>query len=175
MASFTPFVTLLAEIEDPRRAEGKLYLLPHVVLFAILAIVAGANSYRTIHSFIDVHLARLRDVFGLKWRKAPAYTTIRGILRQLEAVFRRDAAALNVPPRSRADIAWRSTARPYDIASTTFSIGAPRTRSAPLPPMRPRLSLASASARSPAANPSSRFGNQGVRNPGFCNGPPVVN
>ena len=100
MASFTPFITLLAEIEDPRRAEGKLYRLPHVVLFAILAIVAGANSYRTIHSFIDVHLARLRDMFGLKWRRAPAYTTIRGILRQLdaasvEAAFRRHAAALN--------------------------------------------------------------------------------
>ena len=100
MASFTPFVTLLAEIEDPRRAEGKLYRLPHVLLFAILAIVAGANSYRTVHSFIDVHLARLRDAFGVKWQKAPAYTTIRGILRQLdpasvEEAFRRHAAALN--------------------------------------------------------------------------------
>ena len=56
MAPFSSFVDLLTEIEDPRRAEGKLYRLPHVVLFAILAIVAGANSYRTIHSFIDVHL-----------------------------------------------------------------------------------------------------------------------
>ena len=70
------------------------------MLFAILAIVAGANSYRTIHSFIDVHLARLRDAFGVKWRKAPAYATIRGILRQLdpasvEAAFRRHAALLN--------------------------------------------------------------------------------
>ena len=100
MAAFSSFVDLLTEIEDPRRAEGKLYRLPHVVLFAILAIVAGANSYRTIHSFIDVHLARLRDPFGVKWRKAPAYTTIRGILRQLdpasvEAAFRRHAAVLN--------------------------------------------------------------------------------
>ena len=68
MASFSPFVDLLAEIEDPRRAEGKLYRLPQVVLFAILAIVAGANSYRTVHSFIDVHLARLRDVCGLTIR-----------------------------------------------------------------------------------------------------------
>jgi len=100
MGSFTPFVAVLAEIEDPRRAEGKLYRLSHVVLFAILAIVSGADSYRTIHSFIDVHLAQLRNAFGVKWQRAPAYTTIRGILRQLdpssvEAAFRRHAAALN--------------------------------------------------------------------------------
>jgi hypothetical protein len=36
---WTPYLALLAEIEDPRRAEGKLYRLPHVVLFAILAMV----------------------------------------------------------------------------------------------------------------------------------------
>jgi hypothetical protein len=100
MAPFSSFVDLLTEIEDPRRAEGKLYRLPHVVLFAILAMVAGANSCRTIHSFIDVHLARFRDAFGVTWRKAPAYTTIRGILRQLdpasvEAAFRRHAAVLH--------------------------------------------------------------------------------
>jgi hypothetical protein len=67
---------------------------------AILAIVAGASPYRTIQSFIDVHLARLCDAFGAKWRKAPAYTTIRGILRQLdpalvEVVCRLHAAVLN--------------------------------------------------------------------------------
>ena len=100
MPSLTPFLTLLAEIEDPRRAEGKLYRLPHVVLFAILAMVAGANSYRAIHSFIDVHLVRLRDFFVLPWRRAPAYSTIRFILQQLdpasvEQVFRRHAAILH--------------------------------------------------------------------------------
>lgn len=100
MGSFTPFLTLLSEIEDPRRAEGKLYRLPHVVLFAILAMVAGANSYRGIHSFMDVHLVRLREFFGLKWRRAPAYTSIRIILQQLdtasvEQVFRRHAAILH--------------------------------------------------------------------------------
>ena len=100
MESFTPLLALLVEIEDPRRAEGKLYRLPHVILFAILAIVAGANSYRGIHSFLDVHLARLRDFFGLKWSRAPAYTTIRFILQQLDAasvepVFRRHATILH--------------------------------------------------------------------------------
>lgn len=97
---FAPFLILLAEIEDPRRAEGKQYRLPHVVLFAILAMLAGANSYRSIHSFIDVHFTRLRKFFRLKWRHAPAYTTIRNILRQLDAasvegVFRRHAAILH--------------------------------------------------------------------------------
>ena len=110
MAPFSSFVDLLTEIEDPRRAEGKLYRLPHVVLFAILAIVAGANSYRTIHSFIDVHIARLRETFGVKWRKAPAYTTIRGILRQLdpasvEAAFRRHAPRPRYHPGDASEIA----------------------------------------------------------------------
>src|SRR4029079_4766633 len=100
MAPFSPFVDLLTEIEDPRRAEGKVYRLPHLVLFALLGVFDGETPYRTIHSFIYVHLARLRDAFGVKWRKAPAYTTIRGILRQLdpasvEAAFRRHAAVLN--------------------------------------------------------------------------------
>jgi len=40
MGSFTPFVALLAEIEDQDERQGKLYRLPHVVLFAILAIVS---------------------------------------------------------------------------------------------------------------------------------------
>jgi hypothetical protein len=123
MASFTPFVTLLAQIEDPRRAEGKLYRLPHVVLFAILAIVAGANSYRTIHSFIDVHLANLREAFGVTWRKAPAYTTIRGILRQLdpasvEVAFRRHASALHnaatVAGRGHVAIDGKALRRSFD-------------------------------------------------------------
>ena len=86
---FASFLILLAEIEDPRRAEGKQYRLPHVVLFAILAMLAGANSYRSIHSFIDVHFTRLRKFFRLKWSHAPAYTTIRNILRQLDAALGR--------------------------------------------------------------------------------------
>ena len=44
----------------------------------------------------DVHLARLRDAFGVKWRKAPACTTIRGILRQLNPT-----SVESRPPRDR--------------------------------------------------------------------------
>ena len=55
MNSFDRFLSHLGTIPDPRRAEGKLYQLPHVLLFSILAIVTGANSYRGIRTFIKTH------------------------------------------------------------------------------------------------------------------------
>jgi len=89
----------LLDVSDARRAEGKLYKLPHVLLFPILAIVTGCNSCRGIATFIDVHRHKLNSVFGLNWRRAPAHTAIRHILKGLdpiavEAAFRRHAARL---------------------------------------------------------------------------------
>src|SRR5215204_2275038 len=77
----------------------KVYRLPHVLLFSILAIVSGGNSYRSVATFIDVHRQRLNRTFGLTWRPAPAHTSIRNILQgldsgALEAVFRRHAGLL---------------------------------------------------------------------------------
>jgi len=99
VAAFSPLLDVLADVPDPRRAEGKLYQLPHVLLFAILAIVTGSNSYRGIVTFIDVHRHKLNAAFGLKWRRAPAHTAIRYIIqgldpRDVEAAFRRHAALL---------------------------------------------------------------------------------
>lgn len=99
MTTLAPLMGLLEEVPDPRWAEGKLYTLPHVLLFSILAIVTGCNSYRGIVTFIDVHRRSLNAFFGLNWRRAPAHTAIRYILKGLdpkavEAVFRRHAAAL---------------------------------------------------------------------------------
>jgi hypothetical protein len=96
---FAPLLDLLAEIPDPRRAEGKLYELPYVLLFSILAVVTGSNSYRGIVTFIDAHRRRLNAAFGLKWRRAPAHTAVRYILQGLdpatvETAFRRHAALL---------------------------------------------------------------------------------
>src|SRR5271167_5251202 len=99
MAGFGPLLDLLAEVPDPRRAQGKLYRLPHVLLFSILAIVTGCNSSRGIVTFIDVHRRRLNEAFGLTWRRAPAHTAIRYILQGLdpadvENVFRQHASLL---------------------------------------------------------------------------------
>ncbi len=99
MATFAPLLDLLTDVPDPRRGQGQLYKLPYVLLFSILAVVTGCNSYRGIVTFIDVHRHRLNAAFGLKWRRAPAHTAIRYILQGLdpaavEAVFRRHAALL---------------------------------------------------------------------------------
>jgi len=77
-------LSLLADVPDPRRGQGQVYKLPYVLLFSILAIVTGCNSYRGIVTFIDVHRHKLNATFGLKWRRAPAYTAVRYILKRLD-------------------------------------------------------------------------------------------
>ncbi len=99
MSSFDHLLGLLSKIPDPRRAEGKLYKLPHVLLFSILAVVTGGNSFRAIETFIAAHRRELNAAFGLRWKRAPAHTAIRYILQGLdphavEQVFRLHAAAL---------------------------------------------------------------------------------
>jgi hypothetical protein len=91
---------LLAQIPDPRRAEGKLYRLSYVLLFSVMAIVTGANSYRGVKTFMETHRDKLNEAFGLNWKRAPAYTAIRYILNRLdpaavEEVFRQHAAGLD--------------------------------------------------------------------------------
>lgn len=100
MKSFERFLSLLATIPDPRRAEGKLYQLPHILLFSILAVVSGANSYRGICTFIKIHRRKLNKAFKIGWKRPPAHTAIRYILQGLRAtdvekVFREHAANLN--------------------------------------------------------------------------------
>src|SRR3984885_3725365 len=94
-----PLLAMVSEIPDPRRAEGKLYKLPYVLLFSILAVVTGGNSFRSIETFIKVHRRRLNAAFGLRRKRAPAHTAIRYILQGLdpqavEQVFRRHATGL---------------------------------------------------------------------------------
>src|SRR3954468_5364451 len=70
-----PFAGLLAALEgiaDPRRRQGRRYPLAHLLLFSVLAVLAGATSYRGILTFIGVHRERLDAAFGARFRRAPA-------------------------------------------------------------------------------------------------------
>jgi hypothetical protein len=94
---------ILQEIPDHRRREGRRFELSTVLLYAILAIVAGANSYRQMHEFIRIHRQRLNEAFGLDLRYAPSYTGLRLILRgvdpaALETAFRAHATGFPAPP-----------------------------------------------------------------------------
>ena len=106
-----PFAGLLAALEaipDPRRRQGRRYPLAPLLLFSVLAVLAGATSYRGILTFIGVHRERLNAVFGARFRRAPAVNTLRGLFlalepAELEAAFREHARALadRAPARGR--------------------------------------------------------------------------
>jgi hypothetical protein len=93
---------VLRSIPDHRRAEGKRFDLATVLLYSILGMVAGANSYRQMHEFIRIHLQRLNEAFGLRLPYSPSYTGLRLIIRgvdpaALEAAFRHHAASISTP------------------------------------------------------------------------------
>jgi hypothetical protein len=56
----------LKEIEDKRRGQGRMYDLPQVLLCCILAVAAGADSYRAIARFIKVRFEWLQKHTGLR-------------------------------------------------------------------------------------------------------------
>jgi DDE_Tnp_1-associated len=70
-----------------------------VLLYSVIGMIAGANSYRQMHEFIRVHRVRLNEAFDLSLRYAPSYTGLRGILQgvdpnALEAAFRKHATSV---------------------------------------------------------------------------------
>ena len=64
MVPFADLLAALEEIPDPRRRQGRRYPLAHLLLFSVLAVLAGATSYRGILTFISVHRERLNATFG---------------------------------------------------------------------------------------------------------------
>jgi hypothetical protein len=70
-------LTHLNTISDPRRRKGRRFDLPHLLLFSLLAIVSGANSYRSITRFMDVRLEWFKSLTGIDWPAAPSHTGLR--------------------------------------------------------------------------------------------------
>ena len=115
MVPFAGLLAALHEIPDPRRRQGRRYGLAPLLLFAVLAVLAGATSYRRIRLlFVGAHRERLNAIFGTTLRRAPAVNTLRrapavNTLRalllaldpaELEAAFRRHAGQLDDAPTS---------------------------------------------------------------------------
>src|SRR5689334_3435310 len=97
---FGPLLAALAEIRDPRRPQGQRYSLSPLLLFSVLAVLAGATSYQKIIPFIAIQRDRLNTAFGAGLRRAPAVNTRRGLFlaldrADLEEAFRHHARELN--------------------------------------------------------------------------------
>jgi hypothetical protein len=99
MVAFSRLLTALNDVPDPRRAQGKRYPLPYLLLFTVLALLSGARSYRGVITFLDQRREFLNEHFGVALKRAPAVNTLRTVLQTLEtdaleAAFRRHAAGL---------------------------------------------------------------------------------
>jgi hypothetical protein len=104
MVPFAPLLAALDEIRDPRRPQGRRYTMSHLLLFSVLAVLAGGTSYQSIITFVDVQRERLNAIFGARFRRAPAVNTLRNLFLALdpdalEAAFRRHARHLERPSR----------------------------------------------------------------------------
>lgn len=91
--------SFLFKVKDHRRKQGRRYELGHILLFTILAILSGADSYRKVQKFIVAHYDSLNDTFDLNWKRMPAHTSIRDIIQgtsgaELEHSFRQYSAVL---------------------------------------------------------------------------------
>jgi hypothetical protein len=99
MVPFSHLLAALQQVPDPRRAQGKRYPLPYLLMFTVLALLSGARSYRGIVTFLDLRREHLNQHFGVDLKRAPAVNTLRTILQtldteSLEAAFRAHARAL---------------------------------------------------------------------------------
>ncbi|CAK0745154.1 hypothetical protein CCP2SC5_1300004 [Azospirillaceae bacterium] len=63
---------------DPRRAQGKRYPLPYLLLFTVLALLSGARSYRGVITFLEQRHVLLNQHFGTSLKRALVVNTLCG-------------------------------------------------------------------------------------------------
>lgn len=85
MATFSRLLAALNAVPDPRRAQGKRYPLPYLLMFTVLALLSGARSYRGVITFLEQRHALLNEHFGTSLRRTPAVNTLRTVLQALDA------------------------------------------------------------------------------------------
>ncbi len=47
----TPLVTLIADLDDPRRPQAKRHSLANIIIIAVLAVICGADSWTDVELF----------------------------------------------------------------------------------------------------------------------------
>ena len=75
MVPFSNLLAALQDVPDPRRAQGKRYPLPYLLMFTVLALLSGARSYRGIITFLEHRREHLNHHFGVDLKRAPVVNT----------------------------------------------------------------------------------------------------
>jgi len=122
--TFAVLLAALAAVRDPRRPQGQRYSMSHLLLFSVLAVLAGATSYKKIITFIALQRDCLNAVFGAGFRRPPAVNTLRHLFLafdggELKAAFRRHAYDLSASSPPGACARSPLTARRCAAVSTT--------------------------------------------------------
>lgn len=99
MLPFSRLLDALSQIRDPRRARGKRYQLPHLLLFSVLAILSGATGFTDIVIFIQERRDVLNQLFNSGFKRAPSINVVRLLLQtigadSIEAALRMHAESL---------------------------------------------------------------------------------
>ena len=109
MVAFSNLLVALADVPDPRRAQGKRYPLPYLLLFTVLALLSGAKSYRGIITFLEQRREHLNYHFGVDLKRAPVVNTLRMVLQSLPTeASKRPSGAM---PRPCCPTAGRANSR----------------------------------------------------------------
>ena len=61
----------LRDIRDPRRRQGRIYLLASILTMLTLAAVNGESTLRGMWKWAEQHWERIRDRLELEWAESP--------------------------------------------------------------------------------------------------------
>jgi hypothetical protein len=70
---FAALLAALAEVPDPCCAQGQRYGMRYLLLFSVLATLAGAASYQKIVALVALRRERLNAVFGACYANAVSF------------------------------------------------------------------------------------------------------
>src|SRR3954454_13804607 len=80
MISYSRLLDALGGSAGPRRAQGRRFPLPYLLLFSVLAILSGAKSFTHIVIYMRERRESTNQVFGIRFKTAPSINTVRLLL-----------------------------------------------------------------------------------------------
>lgn len=75
---------MLSQLEDHRRAQGRMHELRFTLILAIMSTMSGFHSLRAMGDFIEKNRKELIKTFKPKNNKLPSYLTINRVLQNVD-------------------------------------------------------------------------------------------